>query len=168
MSNFSQVLNTIRANASPTYQERVPVATQSNLSSVGAPILEYSDTMNEFLNSLVNRIGLTIITNREARNPLEILKKGKMPLGSTMQEIFTNPAKAKQYNLGSTGLLAQTTPDVKAAYYTLNRKNRYDVTLNRATMAQAFTSWENLEKLFSSIITSLYSGKPWNLVRFQS
>ena len=59
------VLNTIRANASPSYQERVPQATQDNITAVGNPLLEYNATMNEFLTSLVNRIGLVIVRNKE-------------------------------------------------------------------------------------------------------
>lgn len=107
------VLNTIRANASPTYQERVPQATQDNITAVGNPLLEYNATMNEFLTSLVNRIGLVIVRNKELNNPLAILKQGEMPLGKDIEEIWTNPAKAETFNPQSTDLLKRKLPDTK-------------------------------------------------------
>lgn len=153
-----QALNTIRANASPTYAERVPVATQTNLSEVAAPILAYSATMNEFLNALVNRIGLVLVHAREIRNPLEILKQGMNPLGMDIEEIATNPAKAEHYNPKSTDLLKQYEPDVVAAYHRMNRQDVYTVTISNQRLRAAFTSWEKLEELIQSIVNSLYSG----------
>lgn len=151
-------LNAIRANASEDYQNRVPVATQTNLADVGNPILTYSATMNEFLNLLVNRIGLVIVHNRELRNPLAILKSGEMPLGMDVEEIAANPAKAETYNAASTDLLKQKIPDVKAAYHRLNRQDKYTVTIRNQQLRQAFTSWEKLEGLIAAIVNSLYSG----------
>ena len=151
-------LNAIRANASEDYQNRVPVATQTNLADVGNPILTYSATMNEFLNLLVNRIGLVIVHNRELRNPLAILKTGEMPLGMDVEEIAANPAKAETYNATSTDLLKQKIPDVKAAYHRLNRQDKYTVTIRNQQLRQAFTSWEKLEGLIAAIVNSLYSG----------
>ena len=151
-------LNAIRTSASEDYQNRVPVATQTNLAEVGNPILTYSATMNEFLNLLVNRIGLVIVHNRELRNPLAILKSGEMPLGMDVEEIAANPAKAETYNAASTDLLKQKIPDVKAAYHRLNRQDKYTVTISNQQLRQAFTSWEKLEGLIAAIVNSLYSG----------
>ena len=36
-----QILNAIRANASSTYQERIPVATQENIREVGNAMMQY-------------------------------------------------------------------------------------------------------------------------------
>lgn len=152
------VLNTIRANASPTYQERVPQATQDNLTAVGNPLLEYNATMNEFLTSLVNRIGLVIVRNKELNNPLSILKQGEMPLGKDIEEIWTNPAKAETFNPNSTDLLKRKLPDTKTIFHRLNRQDKYTVSISNPQLRQAFTSWENLESLLNSIVTSLYSG----------
>lgn len=151
-------LNAIRAAASPAYQERVPQATKDNLQAVGNPILTYSATMNEFLNLLVNRIGLVIVHNRELRNPLAILKQGEMPLGMDIEEIAANPAKAETYNPVATDLLQQKIPDVKAAYHRLNRQDKYTVTIRNQQLRQAFTTWDKLESLIAAIVNSLYSG----------
>lgn len=82
------ILNVIRSDASPQYKERVPVATQENIAEVGNPILNFQAVRNEFLDNLVNRIGLVIITSRSYNNPLKSFKKGLMSLGETVEEIF--------------------------------------------------------------------------------
>lgn len=157
--SLQNVLNTIRANSTPTYQDRIPVATQNNLAEVGNPILKYQDTMNEFLSNLVNRIGLVLVHNRELRNPLSILKQGgEYPLGIDVEEIFTNPAEAETYSRKATDLLAQKEPDVKAAYHHLNRQDKYVVSVAKNTLQQAFTDWGKLDQLISTIVNSLYSG----------
>ena len=75
MANMQNILDVIRANASTEYRERVPLATQTSIAEVGAPILTYTSTQNEFLSALVNRIALTIIRNKTLKNPLAVLKK---------------------------------------------------------------------------------------------
>lgn len=158
MADLVTLLNTIWENASAEYQNRVPQATRSNLSEVGNPLIEYTALANEFLDALVNRIGMTIVNSKIARNPLSILKKGSMPLGQDVQDIFVNMAKGKQYDVDSNDLLTNVKPDVKAAYYRLNRQNKYSVTITEELFRQAFTSYDSLNNLINGIVNSLYSG----------
>jgi uncharacterized protein YjdB len=158
MANMQAILDTIRANASTEYQTRVPEAARTNIEAVGNPILEYQNIQNEFLNALVNRIALTIVANKTAKNPLAVLKKGSIPLGSDIQEIFTNMAKDAGYDRTGSKLLTVTKPDVKALYYRVNREGQYPVTIYQVDLQRAFTSWTELENLMTSIVTSLYSG----------
>lgn len=158
MADPINVVNAIRNGASPTYQERVPVATRNNIEAVANPLFEYQATMNEFLSSLVNRIGLTVVRSREFKNPLSVLKQGEIPLGKDIEEIWTNPAKASTFNPTATGLLSRTLPDTKAIFHRLNRQDKYTVSVSNPQLRQAFTSWDSLEGLISTIIGSLYNG----------
>ena len=158
MADPINVVNAIRNGASPTYQERVPVATRSNIEAVANPLFEYQATMNEFLSSLVNRIGLTVVRSREFKNPLSVLKQGEIPLGKDIEEIWTNPAKATTFNPTSEGLLSRTLPDTKAIFHRMNRQDKYTVSVSNPQLRQAFTSWDSLEGLISTIIGSLYNG----------
>lgn len=158
MPNLVNVLNTIRENASAEYRERVPEATQTNLVEVGNPIINYEVIGNEFLSELVNRIALTIVNSRVAKNPLSILKKGSIPLGQDVQDIFVNMAKGEVFDKDSMDLLKNYTPDVKSVYYRVNRRDKYPVTVSYEMLKTAFTSYENLEKLLNGIVNSLYSG----------
>lgn len=153
-----QTLNTIRALASESYKERVPLATDQNILEVGNPILQYQSVQNEFLDLMVNKIAFSIIQSRIIENPLANLKKGRVPLGSDIEDLFVNPAKAKTYDPDGKNLLQREIPDVKAVYYRMNRQDRYKVTISNDQLALAFTSYAELERLIAGIVNSLYSG----------
>ena len=158
MANMQNVINTIHAQASEQYQSRVPVATRTNLSEVGGAIMSYQATENEFLNALVNKVAMTIVHNRIFKNPLSILKKGTVPLGRNIEEIYTNPATGEAFDPSGSTLMNRAIPDTKAIYHAMNRQNKYKATITKAMLLQAFTSWEALEKLLNSIVNSIYSG----------
>jgi hypothetical protein len=158
MADMKGILDFIRSTASTEYQERVPVATQTNIAEIGNPIMTYQSTQNEFLTGLINRIGLAIITNKIASNPLAVLKKGSIPLGSDIQQIFTNMARDSGYDGSGAKLLTKTTPDVKALYHRVNREGQYAVTITKPMLQRAFTSYGELENMLTSIINSMYSG----------
>ena len=156
------ILNTIRANASEEYNERIPEATKTNLSAIGDPILSYQAVRNEFTDALINRIAFVRITSLIAKNPLEILKKGSKPLGDDVQEIFINMAQAKTYDPSGKNLLNRVLPDVKTIYHRMNRKDQYKVTIGRQDLAKAFTSWNEFGQFVQGCINSLYSGDAYD------
>lgn len=161
--SLSTLLNTIRDNASAEYAARVPEATDLNLTAVGDPILTYTNVQNEFLSLLINKIAMTIVHNKTAANPLAILKRGGVPLGFDVEEIFTNPAKAETFSgtIGET-LLDVKKPDTKVLYHRLNRQDTYTVTVSRQMLKSAFTSFQALENLIQSIANTLYSGDSYD------
>ena len=158
MANMINVLNTILANGSADYQARIPKATKDNLSEVGQAIMKYQATENEFLSALVNKVAMTIVHSKTFKNPLSVLKKGGVPLGKNIEEIFTNPATSEVFDPTGATLLNRNIPDVKAIYHSMNRQGKYKVTVSKAMMIQAFTSYEALEKLLNNIVNSIYSG----------
>lgn len=158
MANMVNVLNTILSNASADYQARVPEATRTNITEVGAAVMSYSATQNEFLNALVNKIAMTIVHNKTFRNPLQVLKKGSIPLGRNIEEIYTNPVTGTVFDATGADLLARSIPDTKAIYHTMNRQGKYKTTISKSQIMHAFTSYEALEKLLNSIVNSIYSG----------
>ena len=56
------------------------------------------------------------------------------------------------------GLLAKYESDVKVQYMHLNSDVQYPVTITRAKLKDAFTSWSNLESFIDGISQSLYNG----------
>lgn len=156
--NLVLTLNAIRQNASALYQERIPVATKTNLEAIATNIAQYQSTQNEFLNLLVNRIAMVIVNQKKIDNPLAMLKKGKKPMGKDIEELFVNPAISKEYKYDSQDLLKVTPPDVKALYYGINRQDKYPVTISQPTLMKALTDEGQLNSLVSAIVNSLYSG----------
>ena len=158
-----KVFNVIRENATQVFMETLPSATEDNIQTISNILFNdaYQPMLNEFVNNLINRISLTIIRNKTFSNPLSILRKGSIPLGTDIQDLYENPAEAEQYELSNTAmakLLTITDPDTHVAYYRRNRKDLYTKTISRENLQGAFISWEKFESYISAITTSLYSG----------
>ena len=159
----AKVFNVIRENSSKVFMETLPSATEDNIQTLSNILFNdaYQPMLNEFVTNLINRIGLTIIRNKTFNNPLALLRKGSMPLGTDIQDLYENPAEAEQYELSNTAmakLLTITDPDTHVAYYRRNRKDLYTKTISRENLQGAFVSWEKFENYISAITTSLYSG----------
>lgn len=156
-----EMLNSIRSEASAEYKEKVPEATPFNLAEVGNPILNYEPIGNEFVGALINKIVYQLIERRMWENPLSILRGEEMPLGTDIEDVHTNPAKAEPYDGNEPGmadLLKMHKPDVATAYYRLNRRDKYPVTINNDQLRGAFTAWNKMENLIGQIVDSLYNG----------
>ena len=159
----AKVFNVIRENASKVFMETVPSATEDNIQTLSNILFNdaYQPMLNEFVTNLINRIALTIVRNKSFNNPLAIFKKGSVPLGTDIQDIYENPAEAEAYEYSNTAmakLLTITDPDTHVAYYRRNRKDLYTKTITREGLQGAFVSWEKFEDYISAITTSLYSG----------
>ena len=167
--NGMQLLNVIRSDASQAYKDRVPEATQDNIAEIGNPILNYEAIRNEFLDALVNRIGMVIITSRSYNNPLKRFKKGMMSLGETVEEIFVNIIKAEPYYLvddqGKTAAqdeFERRLPNVLAAFHKRNRQDKYPVTIQNDDLRTAFLSYQGVEDLVSKIIEAVYTSDEYD------
>lgn len=159
----AKVFNVVRANSSEVFMNTVPSATKDNIQTISNILFNdsYQPMLNEFVNNLINRIGLTIIRNKSFNNPLSIFKKGSVPLGTDIQDIYENPAVAEQYEYSNTAmakLLTITDPDTHVAYYRRNRQDLYTKTIAREGLQGAFVSWEEFENYIAGITNSLYSG----------
>jgi hypothetical protein len=160
MADNITVLNTIWENGSDDYQTRVPLATQDNITAVGNAILTYGATTNEFLDSLVNRISLVLVSSKMAQNKLSIFKKGMLEFGSDIEEIFTSMAQAHTFNVTTSEdeVFRRETPDVRSIFHRVNREDFYKTTIEEGQIKRAFLNNDGLGKLVTSIMESLYSG----------
>ena len=162
-SSGVSIFNYIRENSSAAFQDIVPTATSENIMTLANILFDqsYTPQLNEFVSNLINRIGFTMVHNKVFSNPLAMFKKGSVPLGTDIQEIFTNPAQAEDYEYSNTAmakLLTITDPDTHVAYYRRNRKDLYTVTVSREGLQGAFVSWGKFEDYISSLMNSLYNG----------
>lgn len=161
MPNFINMINTIHAKSSALYQERIPTVTTENMRDVGVMITstDYEPQKNEFLNALVYKVAFKDVMNRLWKNPLAVLKQGSQPYGGFKEVAHVNPVKGKQYE-GETASDLMTTekPDVKTAYFTRNRKQKYPVSITDAELRTAFSSPAEFAKLYNGIVNAMYSG----------
>lgn len=161
-ANSVDILNTIRANASPEYRAAIPVA-ESNTDSIraiGTIIMDYQPLRNEFLNALVNRIGRVLITSRMYDNPWAVFKKGLLEYGETIEEIFVKIAQPHDFDpaVAESQVFKREIPDVLAAFHTMNYQKFYKTTVSNDQLRTAFLSWDGITDLIAKIIDSLYTG----------
>ena len=156
------IMNTIRANASPEYQAQIPIASPNtdSIRSIGQIIMDYQPFKNEFLNALINRIARVLITSKMYDNPWASFKKGLLEYGETVEEIFVNLAHPKDYDpeVAETQIFKREIPDVMAAFHAMNYKKFYKVTIQNDDLRTAFLSWNGITDLITRIIDSLYTG----------
>lgn len=164
MAKNLTILNTIWENASDDYQSRIPVATQDNISAVGNAIMTYTVAKNEFIDALVNRISLVLVSSKMAQNKLAVFKKGMIEYGSDIEEIFTSMAAAHAFDVDTAEneVFKRQQPDVQAMFHRVNREDFYKVTIEEAQIKRAFLSDDGLGKLVASIMNSLYSGDAYD------
>lgn len=152
------VMNTIRDNASSIYQQRVPVATQTNITQIQEVMTNPNNAVvvNEWISTMLNMIAKVVIHNKLFTNPLKSLKKGNKPLGDTIEEVYANYVQAKGYDPSGDQLLTREMPDVKTAFHRMNRQDKYKVTIYPERITKAFMSYDNLESFINQLIDTLY------------
>jgi len=159
VTNTYDILNAIRNSSSDSFKQYVPLASADNITDLGAGILMNQTVLNEFVTNLVDRIGLVVMRQVSLENPLAKFKKGQMPLGRTIEEIFTDITKAKKYDPedAEQTVFKREIPNVKTLFHERNRQERYDQTIQDESLKTAFVSWGNFESFLSSIINAIYN-----------
>ena len=154
------VLNNIRANASDEYQQRIPEATQQNITSVGNALQTYPMLYNEFCTALVNKIGKTILEQKLFENRLARFKSGAISTQQDVEEIFIEMSKAEGAfdPDGKNPLGRREGPDVKVIYHRMNRQDYYAITIGDIDFVRVFRSEATLDAFISGLINSVYSG----------
>lgn len=153
-------LNAIREISSEIYHRYIPeIDEDTDISKLATPIFEVPEVYNEFCNALVNRIVYTQFETKTFRNPFVVLEGDQIPLGYAGQEIYTNPAQGRAFNVDDfMGLLVKYEADVKVQYQTINSDLQYPVTFTRQQLKKAFISWGDLESFIDGLSNSLYNG----------
>ena len=159
----AEILNTIRANASTEYQERVPEAlgVGGNVSTV---FNQYPTMKNEFLQALTNKIARTLFYSKVFENPLKALHKGMLPYGYSLEQIFVNMAESKGFwehwdNSGDAvkDLVGMKKPDIKLLYIERNFAYKYKTTISDQQLRTAFNDQNGLSRLVEQVVSSVYS-----------
>ena len=163
MKTNSEILNTIRANASMEYQSRVPEAlgTGGNVSQV---FTQYPSMKNEFLNALTNKIARTLFYSKVFENPLKALHKGMLPYGYSLEQIFVEMAEGKGFweHWDTSGdavkdLVGMKKPSIKLLYIERNFALKYKATISDQQLRTAFQEQGGLSRLVEQVVSSIYS-----------
>ena len=159
------ILNTIRANASLEYQNSVPVVqTEHDIPKVGDVLMGYPALANQFVNALINRIALVRVKSATFNNDYAELKKGYLEFGETVEEVFVNIAKAREFSVEKAEAreFKRTLPDVRSAFHTINWRVQYPVTIQDEELRLAFMSMDGVQDLIARIVDAIYTANEYD------
>lgn len=159
LDHSHDLINAIRNEGTQQFQQYVPLANAKNVAEVGAGIQLSQTIQNEFITSLVDRIALVVIRSVSLRNPLSKFKKGMMPLGRTIEEIFVDITEEKLYDPeeAEETVFRREIPNVKTLFHERNRQGRYKQTIQEDSLRTAFISWGNFDSFVAGIINAIYN-----------
>lgn len=160
------ILNAIRNDASLDYHKRIPAATKGNVADVADAIFSFRPHKNEFIESLINRIGLVYARNNIWYNPLGELKRGALEFGDTIEEIQVGIVKANHYSHDrdylERDIFGRADLDVATAFHTVDREDFYKITIDDNTLRRAFLDPSGLDQLAQQIMTSPTTADNWD------
>ena len=148
------------------YRDYVPItATDADsIRDIGKIIMDAPNLRNAFASDLINRIVLVTVTSKMYENPWARLKKGKLDIGESVEEIFVNMAKAELYNPAGSAetVFKRSIPDIRAAFHVVNYQVFYPVTIENEDLSMAFTTQNGLYNLIEKIYETLYTADAYD------
>lgn len=160
------ILDKIRADASLEYRNRIPLATQAGVADTVQRLNEYRPQWNEFMDSLINRIGTVIAHNTNWSNPLAEFKRGTLPYGSTIEEIKTGLIEAHTYDPDreymEKDIFGTHVPDSQSNFHDVNRQNYYPITVNQDLLKRAFLEEGGLAAFVTQLMEAPTTSDAWD------
>lgn len=154
LPNNTTILGSVYLAGTSDYQLRVPDPTQSAVSETMEFLFDPMNRryFNEFMDILVNRIGLVLARQRRWDNRLAAFKDGMMPYGSTVEECGFKWVQAHAYDDDAVDLLRMERPDGVSVFHSQNRQDKYKITINEAELQNAFLDEYGLSNYVSSLM----------------
>ena len=122
------------------------------------PSPTYAIKKQEFLNSVVNKIGRQIYSTTAYTNPLKRLKKGFIENANEIEEIYIARAVGYDYDPNGTGALDRVKPNVKTQYHQVDYEKDFQVTIQDKQVRKGFTTKGGVSRLANEIMESLHTG----------
>lgn len=137
------------------FQQRVPNPTIEGIDATSKFLFDPMNRkyLNEFIDAFVNRIGTQIVHNKSWENPLAVFKQGTSRYGQTIQESAIKWIKAHAYNVDDDTLLKVERPEAAVWYHSVNRRDRYDISIEEPDLRMAFADETGLNRLIDAIMT---------------
>lgn len=135
------IINKVRTVGSNDFQHRVSDPTQASMAQIEGEIFGTGNlsVYNEFVNTLINLIGMQRIRTKSWDNPLAVFKGAKLTYGNMIEEMAPRWIKAHSYTDEEDGdLLGTHRGEWEIFIHRMNRQEKYPITVNRAELQMAF------------------------------
>ena len=122
------------------------------------PSTTYVIKKQEFLNSVVNKIGKQIYSTTAYTNPLKRIKKGFIENANEIEEIYIARAIGYDYDPDGEGALDRVKPNVTTQYHQVDYAKDFQVTIQDKQVRKGFTTSGGVTRLANEIMESLHTG----------
>lgn len=163
-----KLLNAVKLDLPGEYKDKIPTATKTNLLEIADIMIEYPTIKNAFLTRLVNKVGKTIIDNKVYQNRFKEFKKEMLPYGTSIEYVFTDLIKAKNFseNFGSSAaeslVARQDNNNVGVQYVSKNYEVKWKETISDVVFRQAFTTENGLYNLINAKVQAVINSTEYN------
>lgn len=149
------ILDRVRLNASNDYQQRIPLAAVDGVDAVQKALSEpYNGRFyNEFQDGLVTVLGQQRANQLNWGNPLSKFKGDHFLDGKSFQDYAVGLVSAQQYDQFDTAaILRQNKVDIHSAFYSVNRRVVYPITVNESMLRQSFLREGGLNDFINMVL----------------
>lgn len=164
--NNVDFLNGIRHKTSSEFQKRIPEATKANFQDSIQNLMRNRPLRNEFVDALLNQIGLILVQNASYQNMFAEFKRGMLDYGDTIEEVQIGLAKGYTYDHDrdylEKVLFGRETPDVQSSFHKINREQMYKITIDQPTLTRAFTSEYGLSDFITKLMEVPSTSDNWD------
>ena len=158
--NTIDAINLLIKESALLSQMNVPLVTDdASLRTVGTMIMGSVVTKNEFATALINRIGLVKASSKSYKNKFAGFKKGFLPMGESIEEVFIAIAEPMLYDADKAEdqVFKRVLPEIHAVFHILNAQIMYKGTSQDKQLSLAFNSVQAMTELITEIINTLYN-----------
>ena len=125
---------------------------------MGKPSKTTIVTQNEFLGSVVEKIGRQEYSSKAYLNPLARFKKGFINNANEIEEIYVARVQGTVQDFDGTHTLKRVKPTIKTQYHKQNYGKCYTATVTDEQVRRGFTTEGGVRKIADEILTQLQTG----------
>ena len=160
------ILNAIRDDGTKEYYRRIPKATQANLAQVLRSLTDNPPAYNEFIDSLVNRIGTVVTRNITWKNRLAKFKRQKIEYGDTIEEaqvgLINSHVYSPERDYLERELFGKHEAPMEVSFHKRNRQEYYPITINEAQLQAAVLNPDGLSPFVHQLLTAPTTSDEWD------
>lgn len=123
-----------------------------------APSATYTNAKQEFLNSVINKIGKQTYADQAYSNPLKRFKGEFIDSASDIEEIYVDRAQDTGYDVDGANVMDRAKPTVSVQYHTNEKEHGYKVTVHDKMMRKGFSTTKGISTMADHIIQSMHTG----------
>lgn len=114
--------------------------------------------MNEFLGTVVQKIGRQEYSSKSYKNPLAVFKNGFITNANEIEEIYVARVQMLVQDYTGVDTLKRVLPIVDTAYHKQNYAGVYTVSVSDAQVRRAFTTDGGVKKIADEMLNQMQTG----------